>query len=299
MEGYVAGLVAAQQAALPRHPYDYGVLLGDLDARRIFVPGYEYANFPVDQALTTMEFSAVGDCAENLHVGYVVPAGDPDPNAMEPEDVGLVLATVSDVCRDGGFFEQLPTQLAGHGLAEATVAGKTVWQDPTRLVLVEDDLVIQMSGSDATAFAAMRPFIDRFVAGIEPAEVLDLAPLPIPTCLFQEPAGPGEDQLDQPAYVVDCDTPHQGELYHHDTVAADAEARLSRRRRRRRRGRPAVLRRLRALRRPRAGTCRRLNYLYFYPGPETWAEGDRSIQCILFAGDGDELLTGSLAGTAQ
>ena len=298
MEGYVAGLVAAQQAGLPRHPYDYGVLLGDLDARRIFVPGYEYANFPVDQALTTMEFSAVGDCAENLHVGYAVPAGDPDPNAMEPEDVGLVLATVSDVCRDDGFFEQFPARMAGEGLAEATVAGKTVWRDPTRLILVEDDLVIQLSGSDAAAFAAMSPFVDRFVAGIEPAEVLDLAPLPIATCLFQEPADPGEDQLDQPAYVVECATPHQGELYHHDTVAADASAPYP--------GDAAVTTeadlRCYAAFEPYVGLeweVSRLNYLYFYPSPETWAAGDRSIQCILFAGDGTEFLTGSLAGTAQ
>ena len=298
MEGYVAGLVAAQQAGLPRHPYDYGVLLGDLDARRIFVPGYEYANFPVDQALTAMESSAVGDCAERLHVGYVVPAGDPDPNAMEPEDVGLVLATVSDVCRDGGFFEQLPARMVGEGLAAATVAGKTVWRDPTRLVLVEDDVVIQMNGSDAATFAAMSPFVDRFVAGIEPAEVLDLAPLPIPTCLFQEPAEPGEDQLDQPAYVVECATPHQGELYHHDTVDADASAPYP--------GDAAIAAeadlRCYAAFEPYVGLdweVSRLNYLYFYPGPETWAAGDRSIQCILFTGDGDEFLTGSLAGTAQ
>jgi hypothetical protein len=297
METYVAGLVAAQQATLPRHPHEYGVLLGNLDDRRIFVPGYEYANFPVDQALATMALSAVGDCAENLHVGYVVPAGDPDPNAMGPEDVGLVLATVSDVCRDGGFFEQLPTALAGQGLVEATVAGKTAWQDPTRLILVEDDLVIQLNGSDATAFAAMRPFIDRFVAGVEPTEVLDLTPLPIPTCLYQVPAGPGENQLDQPAYVVDCVTPHQGELYHHNTVTADAGTPYP--------GDAAVdaeanLRCYAAFE-PYVGldfNSSRLGYLYFYPNLESWAEGDRGIDCILFAGDG-ELLTGSLAGTAQ
>jgi hypothetical protein len=264
----------------------------------IFVPGYEYANFPVDEALSTMESSAVGACAENLHVGYVVPAGDPDPNVMEPEDVGLVLATVSDACRDGGFFEQFPFDLARSGLAVATLAGKTVWQDPTRLILVEDDLVVQMSVSETTGFAAMRPFIDAFVAGVEPVEVLDLAPLPIPTCLYQEPADPGDDQLDQPAYVVDCLTPHQGELYHHDAVAADAGASYP--------GDAAVAAeadlRCYAAFAPYVGLdwdVSRLDYLYFYPSPETWAEGDRSIQCILFAGDGDELLTGSLAGTAQ
>jgi hypothetical protein len=60
--------------------------------------------------------------------------------------------------------EQLPTHLASQGLAEATVSDKTVRQDPTRLVLVEDDLVIRMTGNDSTAFAAIRPFIDRFVA---------------------------------------------------------------------------------------------------------------------------------------
>jgi hypothetical protein len=244
-----------------------------------------------------MQFSAVGDCAENLHVGYVVPAGDPDPNTMEREDVGLVLATVSNACRDGGFFQQLPTQLASQGLAEATVAGKTVWQDPTRLILVEDDLVIQMNSSDPTAFAAMRPFIDRFVAGIEPTEVLDLAPLPIPTCLYQEPADSGENQLDQPAYVVDCVTPHQGELYRHDTIAAPADAPYP--------GDAAVdseaTLRCYAAFEPYVGLdydSSRLNYLYFYPTPETWADGDRSVHCVLFAGDG-ELLTGSLAGTAQ
>jgi hypothetical protein len=109
------------------------------------------------------------------------------------------------------------------GLAEATVSGKSVWRDPTRLILVEDDLAIQMNGSRPTAFEAMRPFVKRFVAGVEPTEVLDLAPLPFPKCLYQKPAETGEDQLDQPAYVVDCLTPNQGERPH-DTVNADASA---------------------------------------------------------------------------
>jgi hypothetical protein len=297
MERYVAGLVAAQEALAPRDPYDDAVLHGELAARLTFIPGYEYVTVPVDEAISTLAISAIGDCAENVLVGYVVPAGDPDPEVMEAEDVGLVMATVSGFCSEGGFFEQLPPGLASQGFAEAAVAGTTVWQDPTRLIFVEQDVVIQMHGSDPAAFAAMRPFVDRFVAGVWPAEILDLAPLPIPTCIYQEPADPGEVQLDQPAYVVDCVTPHQGELYHHDAIDAavgapypgDAAV-----------GREASLR-CQAAFEPYVGLDydgSRLDYVYFYPSPETWAEGDRGVHCVLFAGVG-EFLTGSLAGTAQ
>jgi hypothetical protein len=43
----------------------------------------------------------------------------------------------------------------------------------------------------------------------------------------------------------------------------------------------------------------RLNILYFYPNAGTWAGGDRTVLCIVYGSDPEELLRGSVAQTRQ
>jgi hypothetical protein len=298
MGPYVAALIQAQQAELPSNAHDYGELAGDVGRRRVFVPGYEYADFPVVDALATMKMTAIGDCAERLHVGYVVRAGDPDVSVMGPEDLGIAVATLGGVCQDGGFVEQLRTGLTSQGFSEATVAGKPVWQDASRLVHVDGGTVIQLTAGDPASFAAMRPFVERFIDGSPPQPVVDLTPLPIPTCLYRVPGPPGGDPLDRPSYATDCATPHQGELYHHGMIGGDLSLPYPG---------DAIVNADASLQchnafGPYVGLdyeSSRLGYLYFYPSAESWATGDRGVECVLYAGDGEELLHGSLAGTAQ
>ena len=103
---------------------------------------------------------------------------------------------------------------------------------------------------------------------------------------------------DRRTFVTDGSTPHQGELFHHGSVAGDPAAPYP--------GDAAVdadaSKQCDDGFAPFVGIdfeSSRFGYLYFYPSAETWADGDRGVECVLYGGDGEELLHGSMAGTAQ
>jgi hypothetical protein len=165
------------------------------------------------------------------------------------------------------------------------------------IVAFEDEMVLYLHSANEMVPASMAPFIERFIQGRIAQEVLDLTPEPIPTCLYreteEEKVGP-----ERRTFIVDCATPHQGELYHHGSIAGDPASPYP--------GDAAVdadaSRQCLDAFGPYVGrdfNSSRLSYLYFCPNGQTWAGGDRGVECLVYAGDGEELVRGSMAGTAE
>ena len=166
MNGFVNGLVAAQQASLPASPYDYELLAGALYQRLVPVPGYLYIDLSVAEALNQIPNSFAGDYAKQFYLGYVVLENDPDPLVMAPGDLGLMAATIGGVCADRGFFADLDTALDAMGMRDDVIAGVAVRRDDANVVVVNGDDVFHFSSRDPATFAVMEPFIVALVTSL-------------------------------------------------------------------------------------------------------------------------------------
>ena len=247
--------------------------------------------------LEQMPSTLAGDCAQRLYLGHVEPADDPDPLVMAPDDLALVAATISGVCADRGFFANLDAALDSMALRDDVIDGVPVRRDETNIVVVDGNDVIHLSSGDPATLVEMAPLITQLVTRHRNLEVVDFNSLTVGTCLFRG-AQRSDDPEDRPVYVTDCATPHQGEVFHEltfesppgatypgdasvsalaDQICVDAFA-----------GYVGI-----------DFASSRLNFLYFYPSAETWSDGDRDVTCILYGSDPEELLRGSVAGTAQ
>ncbi len=130
------------------------------------------------------------------------------------------------------------------------------------------------------------------------AEVLDFNALAVGTCLYQEPARSGLAEEDRRVWITDCGQPHHGELFHVVVLEGapgspfPGEAVVSAQ------GDSGCV----AAFAPYVGVSfdsSRLNFIYLYPLAEQWTQGDRWVQCILYGGTPDELLTRSMAGSGE
>ena len=297
MESYTRSLIEDQQRVLPSEPWDYGALGGDIWDRLVVVPGYTYVDAPVLHALDGLPVTPFANCAKRFYVGFPREVDLVDVAPVDG-DLQLTVADVGGLCRDGGFLDDLTSGMVLAGMTPAEVAGVPVTRSATEIFRVEEDRVLHFFAPNEAAMARMGPFIERLLNGQAAVPVTDLTPLPIPTCLYREPASPGVADVDRAAYITDCATPHHGELYFHGTIGGDPAA-------------------------PYPGDAvadgdanqqcydafgayigvgfdsSRLDYLYFYPSAGSWAQGDRGVECVVYAGDGEELIRGSLAGTGQ
>jgi hypothetical protein len=298
MEGLVSGVIAQQQAEQQSDPLDYRLLAGPLYGNWLqAVPGYLFVDLAVPSALEQIPNTLAGDCAQRFYLGNVTPVDDPNPLTMTPDDLAVAAATIGGVCADLGFFDDLDDALDAMGLRDDVIAGIPVRRDDTNIVVVDGNDVIHLSSSDPATLVEMQPFISHLVTRQRNPEVVDFNTLAVGTCLFRG-AQRSDDPEDRPVHVVDCATPHHGEVFHvldfesppdatypgdapistlADQLCVDAFADY-------------------------VGVdfaSSRLNFLYFYPSAETWAIGDRAVTCILYGSDPEELIRGSVAQTAQ
>ena len=217
MEAYARSLIAEQQRALPSEPWDYGALAGDIWDRLVVVPGYTYVDAPVLHALDGLPVTPFATCAKRFYVGF---PREVDLVDMAPEDgdLQLTVADVGGLCRDGGFLDDLTSGMASAGMTPAELAGVPVTRSATEIFRIEGDRVLHFFAPNEATMARMGPFIERLLNGQAAVPVTDLTPLPVPTCLYREPASPGVADIDRATYPADCATPHHGELYFHGTV---------------------------------------------------------------------------------
>ncbi len=299
MARYVDELIAEQQRDAPAGRYDYAVLAGPVWDRLVKVPGYTYTDLPVADALAILPRTSAGECAQHVYYGASIPRDVPDPLTVTPDALVIVATEVAARCADRGFFDDLAARAAAVGMTAGEIAGVPVTQNSNEIMVVQDGMLLHLTSQSPEQLVAMAPFIERFVAGGLPDEVLDLTPMAIPTCLYRETEAEVERAgAERRTFVTDCATPHQGELYHHGSISGDASAAY--------RGEAAVDadadRQCSDAFAPYVGrdlASSRLSYLYFFPTQQMWAQGDRGVECVLFAGDGEELVRGSLQGTAQ
>jgi hypothetical protein len=117
-------------------------------------------------------------------------------------------------------------------------------------------------------------------------------------CVYRAPALPGQNDLERRFFEVDCSVPHQVEMYHRFDVGGAAGAPYP--------GEAVI--------EPQASAgCTatfngyvglpyeqsRLRFTYFYPSPESWQQGDRSVICLLLGTQVDEMFTRSMAGSRE
>ena len=243
-----------------------------------------------------MPETIAGDCAEQMYLGNVLALDDPDVPVVAADDLAITVATISGGCAEAGFFDDLEAtldRLACHTMSSMAYLYAATTRPSTS----------SMATTSSTSRRATRRRWSRWnrsSPSSSPATVTprcSTSPLSVGTCLFRG-SQRSADPEDRPVYVTDCATPHQGEIFHNlvldpapgatypgdtpvsalaDQICVDAFASY-------------------------IGTdfeSSRLNILYFYPSAETWADGDRTVVCIVYGSEPEELLRGSVAQTGQ
>ena len=117
-------------------------------------------------------------------------------------------------------------------------------------------------------------------------------------CIWRAAARPGQADLDRASYEVPCDVPHQVEFFHFGELDGGPAAPYPSEAEVVAQAEPMCELAFAAY----VGTTwerSRLNYVYFSPSPDGWAQGDRGITCFLVGSQIDELFTHSMRDSRE
>lgn len=161
LEDYAAALIREHVNGLD--PYDHQGMIGELFEHAPMVDGFVYLDFPRLDTLETLPKLPVADCFERAYIGYVRPAGEP-VTAMEPSDLGIGIVELASGCLAEGYREHLVTVLdADRGWTKSEIGGVEVRRDPSSLIYLGDDVLIQLSSGDPATLIKMGGFIVPFL----------------------------------------------------------------------------------------------------------------------------------------
>ena len=117
-------------------------------------------------------------------------------------------------------------------------------------------------------------------------------------CIYRAPVLPGQDDLQRRFFDVGCDQPHQVELIERFDVDGPPRAPYPSEQQVRDDANNRCTRAFATY----VGTpyeASRLRYTYFYPSAASWADGDRTVICLLIGEQVDELFDRAMAGSAE
>lgn len=161
---YVEQLLAAMGAG--SDPYDDRIVSAAVRPRLVDVPGYRYADIPRRDLLSRLPNTLAGACAEAAWLGYVVTEGDPDPETKEPEDPGLLITSVSPLCEEAGFLDELTEALDDQeDASKEQISGVDVYRTPREVIAIDGSVIIHVVADEPSVLENAEPWLEGFFAG--------------------------------------------------------------------------------------------------------------------------------------